>query len=86
MNPVDVTISSFTYFILPNINDDLIYKKSMVTEWTRNNDTVLFLRNNDLDQSFLSVTIFYRFLITKSTIPSSTKVLKLVIECYLVKS
>ena len=28
MNPVDVTISSFTYFILPNINDSiaLIYK------------------------------------------------------------
>ena len=24
VNPVDVTISSFTYFILPNINDDLI--------------------------------------------------------------
>ena len=28
MNPVDVTISSFTYFILPNINDDLIQRKS----------------------------------------------------------
>ena len=26
VNPVDVTISSFTYFILPNINDDLILK------------------------------------------------------------
>ena len=24
MNPVDVTISSFTYFILPNINDSYI--------------------------------------------------------------
>ena len=30
MNPVDVTISSFTYFILPNINDDLIYQSTPV--------------------------------------------------------
>ena len=41
VNPVDVTISSFTYFILPNINDDYNYGNAEPIITNRITTTVL---------------------------------------------